>query len=250
VRGTDAEAVGFHLHHKSAAVDMHFTKGLPLPKLTKDDEDLGRMKKNTIRNLIFLEKEINKGVPNSKKKKILFETQPYINHNMIKERENKLGKEYLDSFKKSSFFSTPKGIVSILNNDKIRKNNNIGFLFDASHIFIAIKNSINNREINENFDECIKKIIKVSKGRVYQLHLASPTKCESGVYIDEQGELKKSNEVDRKILDIAKEVLKNNPNLKVITIEVEADLDPVSYYKKLVQQAELVVKELNLRVEK
>jgi hypothetical protein len=68
------------------------------------------------------------------------------------------------------------------------------------------------------------------------------------VYVDTQEKLVKGDENSMMMLRIAKDVLKNNPLLQTISLEIDTYLDPVNHAKELVAQAELVAEELALEV--
>jgi uncharacterized protein (UPF0276 family) len=119
----------------------------------------------------------------------------------------------------------------------------------VAHVFISVKTRIDNKELNDDVYSYISKIINAIKGRIYELHIACPVKLAEGLYVDDQKELG-TDDMSRQVWKIAKQVYQANPDILSITLEIDTNLDPVSHAKKLVQQAEMVAKELNLKVEK
>ena len=254
VRKADAGTAGFHAYNKMLPVELHVMKNKPLPEGIFEKESLEQIRNNIVKNLVFLEREINKNNSNYNRKlngkKILFETQPYTNFSKLKNSANKIGEREMMILRKAGMMSTPKFLASILNNKQIKGNNNMGFLFDISHVFISVKTMIENKELNEELEAYIKKVIDASKGSVYQLHIACPTTLAKGVYVDDQAELKKGECMSKQVLSIAKQVLQANPGVVSIALEIDTHLNPVAHAKKLVEQAEMVANELGLKVEK
>jgi uncharacterized protein (UPF0276 family) len=162
---------------------------------------------------------------------------------------NKFTEQHMMLMRKVGMMSTPEFILSILDDKRIKDNNNIGFLFDVAHVFISVKTRIDNKELNDDVYSYISKIINAIKGRIYELHIACPVKLAEGLYVDDQKELG-TDDMSRQVWKIAKQVYQANPDILSITLEIDTNLDPVSHAKKLVQQAEMVAKELNLKVEK
>jgi hypothetical protein len=246
IMSSDAKVIGFHTYSKVLQIEAHAMKGEPLDNQSYEIRNEGEVRESVIENLLCLEHEINKSLADDKEKKILFETYPYANFNRIKEKKNVLSKECLTFLKKAGMLNRPEFLRSVFEDERIKSNDNIGFLFDIAHVFVAINNLVNDGEIKANRDECIKEIIDVTRGRVYQLHLSAPRNFGDNVYVDKQEKLVKGGEDSMMMLRIAKEVLKNNPLLQTISLEIDTHLDPVSHAKELVAQAELVAKELNL----
>jgi hypothetical protein len=247
ITSEDAETAGFHTYNKTLPVFLHMVKNKPLPEWIYEKESLEQIRENTIKNLLFLESMINSKGSN---KKILFETQPSTNYSKLKNPQNKVTEQEMIIMRKTGMMNTPEFIASILNDKRIKDNKSIGFLFDTAHILISVKTMIESKEINDDVDSYFSKIIKACKGRVFQLHIARPTIMAKGVYVDDQEALRKGDKMSQQVLIIAKKVLQANPDIKSVTLEIDTYLEPVEHAKKLVQQTEMVVKELNLKVEK
>jgi len=247
MRSADGRAVGFHTYNITLLIEAHVRFGKPMPEYFLKDESLEQIKEHVVKNLLFLEKKINHG--KKAKKKILFETQPYMDFSKLKNPMNKFTEQHMMLMRKVGMMSTPEFILSILDDKRIKDNNNIGFLFDVAHVFISVKTRIDNKELNDDVYSYISKIINAIKGRIYELHIACPVKLAEGLYVDDQKELG-TDDMSRQVWKIAKQVYQANPDILSITLEIDTNLDPVSHAKKLVQQAEMVAKELNLKVEK
>jgi hypothetical protein len=243
---SDAKVIGFHTYSKVLQIEAHAREGKPLGnqscEIKSEEETRGLM----IENLLCLEQEINQSLAGNKKKKILFETYPYADFNKIKDKKNILSKEQLVFLKKAGMLNSPAFLRSVFEDERIKGNESIGFLFDTAHVFVAVNNLVNDGEIKADRDKCIKDIIEVTKGRAYQMHLSTPKNCGDNLYVDAQEKLVKGGKDSMMMLRIAKEVLKNNPLLQTISLEIDTHLEPVNHAKELVAQAELVAKELNL----
>jgi hypothetical protein len=247
IKSSDAGIAGFHAYHKTLPVFFHMIKNKPLPGWINEKESFEQIRENIIKNLVLLDSMINLG---QDKKKILFETQPSTDYSKLKNSQSKITEEEMVIMKRAGMMSTPDFIGSILDDKRIKHNKNIGFLFDTAHVLISVRTRIENKELNDRFESYIMKIINACKGRIYQIHIARPTTPDRGVYIDDQEALRKRDEMSRQILDIAKKIIQANPKLVSVTLEMNTYLEPVSHAKKFVEQAEMVVKELGLKVEK
>jgi hypothetical protein len=247
IRNSDGKAVGFHAYQNTLRIEAHVRFGKPLSDSFLQDESLKQIRKNIVKNLLYLEKKVNKGLVNQKK--ILFETQPYVDFTKLKNPMNKVSEQQMVLVRKAGMMSSPEFILSILDDKKIKANKNIGFLFDVAHIFISVQTRIDNNELKEDVDSYISKIINDTKGRIYEMHIACPIKLTEGLYVDDQKELG-TDDMSRQAWKIAKQVYQANPDILSITLEIDTHLEPVEHVKKLVQQGELVTNELSLKVEK
>lgn len=166
-------------------------------------------KLQTISNIRFLRKNTNK--------KIIFESAPYYPGTNNPERRK---------------VTSPKFIESLLKHAD-------GYLFDASHNFITMKNL--EKEGNKEYE---KEILRVTKGRVKEMHLNCPTKTEEG-YRDNHT-IFTGKEYEKEFLDFVKKVLRNNPQLEIINLEMNTNSSPEEHAKILVQQARYLKKKLRI----
>jgi len=247
---SDAEVTAFHIHYTSWRLELFALQGIAFDEASLEDLPEKKIKERVIKNLVKLEKEINHGLPDSEKKKILFETYPYTNFNLVNDRKNNVSDKQLAFLRKAGLMNRPEFLKDIFNDKRVASNPNLGFLFDVAHVFISIHNLANESLLKESGDECIKSIIDATRGKVYRLHITGVHEIENELYWDKQAEIKAGDKISMALLGIAKEVLNNNPHLNTITLEVETGLAPVKHAKKLVQQAEMVAKVLKLKVEK
>ena len=248
IRKSDAKAVGFHAYYKTQLIENHVRHGKPLPEGIFENESLEQIRERIVKNLVFLERNINKGL--KKQKKVLFETQPFMDFTKLKNPVNKVSDQEMKLMKRAGMMCTPDFISSVLNDKRIKNNKNIGFLFDIAHVFISVKTRFERKELNDEIESYMKKIIGACKGKVYQMHIACPVEIARGCFVDDQVELKKGDILSDHMLSIARQILKANPDIKSITLEIDTYLEPVPHAKKMIQQAKMVAKELNLKVEK
>ncbi|MFH0870625.1 MAG: hypothetical protein V1866_06245 [archaeon] len=244
VMAGDTRTIGFHIYHEVLSLEKHALKGAPLVEVDygKSDETI---RESMIKNLLFLEHEINKSLEEKDKKRIMFETYPYANFNKVKERKNDLTEKQLRLLARIGMFATPEFLESVIEDKRIKDNKNIGFLFDTAHIFIALYNLTKEGMIKEELDKCIGRVIEATKGRVFEMHICAPKKSGE-VYHDFQKKLERGEEGSEAMLKIAKMVLKSNPQLETITIEVDTFQDPVTHATILSEQVDMVSKELKL----
>jgi uncharacterized protein (UPF0276 family) len=158
-------------------------------------------------NTKFLRKNLNK--------KIIFESRPYI--------------KGLTTSKKST---SPNFIEQLLNYSN-------GYLFDISHNFVTMKN------LGNEGKEYRKEILKVTGGKVLQIHLNCPLKKEGGDFIDVHG-IFQGKDYEKEVLDFARDVIKNNPQLSVITLEMTTNSSPEEHVNILIQQAKYLKKKLDI----
>lgn len=166
-------------------------------------------KKRTIQNIRFLQKYSYK--------KIIFESPPYFNNEWGAKRKRIASQKFIKKILKQAD----------------------GYLFDVSHNFITMKQF---EKEGKNYQ---KEILEITRGRVLQMHLNACTKNTKDEYTDEHNTyvgLKHEKEE----LDFAREVLKNNPQLKIITLEMTTNKSPEEHAKILVQQAKYLKKKLRI----
>lgn len=249
VRDSDASVVGFHIHYSTWVLEKHALEGIPIDGLRLPRLSNKEIVERIISNLVSLYETINRDLPLNNKKKVVFESYPYVNFNIALDCKNLLNDEQLAFLRGAGLMNKPYFLNSILSDERIKNNPNLGFLFDVAHVFISANNLSREGLINESRDELISSIIDVTKGRVFQLHLTGVYELGSGFFDDRQVEIGK-DKTSKILLNIAKQVINHNPGLNTITLEIETGLKPLEHAKKLVQQAEMVKKELGLKVEK
>lgn len=163
----------------------------------------------TLSNIKFIRKNTGK--------KIIFESAPYYPGNNNPERRK---------------VTSPRFIESILKYSD-------GYLFDISHNFITMKNL--EKEGKKDYEE---EILRVTKGKVREIHLNCPTKTEEG--FRDNHSIFTGKEYEKEFLEFTKKVLKNNPQVEVINLEMTTNSLPEEHAKILVQQAKYLKKKLKL----
>ncbi len=157
-------------------------------------------------NVRFLRKRLNK--------KIIFESPPYIR-----------------GLRSSKKVVSPKFVGQLISYSD-------GYLFDVSHNFVTMKN------LGEEGKEYRKGILGVTKGKVLQMHLNCPIKKEES-FID--GHMPFSGKkYEKEVLDLARDVIKNNLPMEVLTLEMTTNLPPEEHARVLVRQAKYLKKELGI----
>jgi sugar phosphate isomerase/epimerase len=243
---SDSKIAGFHVYYKAYAVYKHLKDGISLKGIDLSIKSPEELAKKMISNLLMLEKLINQGIPDKKKKFILFETWPYFDFASIVEEGTYIKPEFQNLGEAAAVFNTPQFIKKILDDKKVVSNGRIGFLFDASHIFCAANNIIMKKKLSETPDNYIDKIINACRGRIHQLHLGVPVKRKNRSYFDIHGAFIPGDALSESIINTGRKVLLANPHLSTITLEIDTHTNPVAHAKKLVEQVLLISKELNL----
>ena len=151
------------------------------------------------------------------KKKIIFESPPYFNNEWGAKRKK---------------IASPKFVKAVLKQAD-------GYLFDVSHNFITMKH------LEKEGIDYRKEILEVTKGKVLQMHLNAVTQKTEEEYNDDH-HIYIGLKHEQEELDFAKEVLKNNPQLKIITLEMTTNTSPEEHAKIIVQQAKYLKKKLEI----
>ncbi|MBU1198568.1 MAG: hypothetical protein KKF46_02605 [Nanoarchaeota archaeon] len=248
IRTENAYTAGFHICHK-----IYFKEGKLVLKdeideksITIHDEEV--VFNNILNNLLQIEKLINKGFPEDKKKKVLFETNTFYDPKILEKRDYKSEKEKL-TVELVKYFSSLEFYKKILNHPKIH-NENFGLLFDVAHVIATASTNVLSKIYKGTQDDFINELINISKGRVYQLHLNAPKgNLKTGI-IDGHKSFTLDEPKTELILGYAKEILNQNPNLTTVTLEMYTNQEPVKHAQILAEQAELVAKKLDIEVEK
>lgn len=241
MRESDSPVIGFHLYFKPNPIMYYLVHRHPLKRediLVLDDSDI---KEHVIKNLSFLHDTINSG---SSKKKVSFETYPYSEAERINRFDQELFPEFQKILDVGNKLSSVEFISGLLEEKELKKRG-IGFLFDIVHVLIAADTRAERKEIDESAEGYIDRIIHATAGRVHQLHINAPKMIGKGLG-DLHAEIVKGEALSEQVLRIGRKVLKHNPKLSVITLEIDTDLGPKEHAKKLIEQARLIQKELKL----
>jgi len=178
---------------------------------------------NTRKSLRFLDHEINK--------KIIFELLwlPYkIASSTGPERESGLystGMDYMQDVVKST---------------------NAGVLLDVAHTLTSASTRINSNNYKGTVKDYFLDVLNAGSKDIFQMHINCPGYTKSEGFMDKHFAFKSSGIESRTVFECAKEAISVSPNLKMITLEVEPQLEPVEHARFMIKQAKLVRKKLNL----
>ncbi len=168
-------------------------------------------RRRTIKSIKFLKKNIPQ--------KIIFESPPYINNHWGRKRRKIASPEYIKKLLKYSD----------------------GYLFDISHNFITMKN-LEKQGINEYR----RKILQTTKGKVLQIHLNCPVLKNNELWIDSHSWFT-GRRYENEVLDFTKDVLKMNPQLKIITLEIKTNKPALEHAQILIQQVKYLREKLDIK---
>lgn len=178
---------------------------------------------NTKKSLRFLDHELNK--------KILFELLWFpIEVASASEFE-----------KKSGLYSTSldymKDIVS---------STNAGVLLDLSHTLTSASTKIRSNNYKGTEKDYFMDVLAAGSKDIFELHINCPGYTKLDGFMDKHFGFKSSGIESKTIFECTAEAVAVSPNLKMITLEIEPQLEPIEHARFMVKQAKLVRKKLNL----
>lgn len=159
-------------------------------------------------NVSFLRKNIGK--------RIIFESPPHRG-----------------SLKASMKVVSPEFIEKMINYSD-------GYLFDVAHNFITLKAFEKQGKMDYK-----DKIIQKTKGKVLQMHLNCPLKDKDGNFVDAHLTFT-GRDYEEEVLNFAREVINANPQLQVLTLEMNTNTLPKEHAEILIRQAKYLKKKLNV----
>ncbi len=236
---SDAPIVGFHCGY--AAEEIYKMKAFPnIPKgalITDEKELVNRISEN----LNCLDEKINS------QKQIVIETLDYTREQEIKWKLqsdevqiNRYEIERIISIYGTNasllYVNEPKFIEKILSQTKVK------YLCDTAHIFITADTKIHNKEFNGEIEDYFIKMNLATTGKIYQIHLSVPAGDAEKGYSDVHKKFVEGDYLSSQILDLTKEMIE--PELKVVTLEIDTRLKPTKHAKEMVKQAEYIMKKL------
>jgi hypothetical protein len=128
---------------------------------------------------------------------------------------------------------------------RVLSESDAGFLFDIGHNLCSGVTKILENEFSGAIQDYFSQIIEATGGKTYQIHLNVPGGSEKTGYVDKHMPFVKGDVAGEQTIDLAKRVISASPRLKTITLEINSNrVSPKEHAKLLVQQAELVTKEL------
>lgn len=246
ISSSDSKSIGFHVYYKIMPVYNHIVFNTPLKGINLKVDDMESLCRMIIDNLLLLEKKINYSLPEKEKKCVIFESCPYLDFSAVVPDHKNIDPEHQKIAEITGMFNKPEIIMRILNDEKVRENRRIGFLFDIAHVFCAVNGLAKKKIIIGSVDDTMKEIIRLTKGKVLEVHLNTPMKVSEFSYKDSHGALEEGNGLSDEMIDYTRQIISLNPQLDMITLEVDTGLKPEEHTKKLVEQAKLIAKELKL----
>ncbi len=281
IRESEAPVVGFHCGYSAENVyKMKAASNVPkiscflqrLESITKanvlpGDEnnsesgviftDPNELSSRITKHIVLLERLVNSGIPEEKRKQLLLETLEYmrerpINWDIQSDEVKANRKEMEETLRKygincgQEFITDPSFVRKVL--DEAGKENikPIGFLFDIGHNFIAADAKINDRRFQGTIEDYFAEMLWASNGRTYQMHLTVPQGNEQEGYLDIHNTFSPGDKLSDRIVELAKGVVVKSPELMVVTLEMGTNLKPIEHAKEMLKQAEYARKVLNL----
>ena len=233
---------------------LQITNGNESSGIFTDPEELAF---RITKNIVLLERLVNSGISEEKRKQILLETLEYmrerpLNWEIQSDEVKANRREMEETLKKygincgQEFITDPRFIRKVL--DDARKENfkPIGFLFDVGHNFIAADAKINGKKFNGTIDDYFNEMLKASNGRTYQMHLTVPQGNDEEGYLDIHNTFRSGDTLSDRVVELAKGVVERSPELLVVTLEMGTGLKPLEHAKEMLKQAEYSRKVLNL----
>jgi len=119
----------------------------------------------------------------------------------------------------------------------------IGFLFDISHVFITAEAKINLGLYSGTIEDYFNELIDIVKDKIYQIHVNVPEDNTKDGYSDAHLPFSPEDALSRRILSLTQQVIRNSPNLKVITLEIRGskNLMPTEFARLMNQQASVIL---------
>lgn len=258
IRSSDAPVVGFHLGYSAESVYkmMAFPN---TPALDSIIENRAFLLKRIADNVTGLERLINSTLIRQESKRIVLETLDYSRERKIpwelQREEARLHREEIQGVVKQ--YGINAGLLHVTEPDfvkKLLKNTEqlkptvpIGFLFDVAHNFISADAKSQANLFVGTTNEYFERMLHVTNGKIYQLHLTVPAGDRETGYSDRHRQFTPGDKLSDRIMGLAKAVYKSAPEIQVITLEIkEPELLPIEHARRMVQQKEYVARELSL----
>lgn len=131
-------------------------------------------------------------------------------------------------------------------NDKHCPENPAGFTFDVAHIFISADAKIHDGLFFGSIEDYFQSMLDVVADRICQLHLTVPAGNDEIGYADHHCAFMPGDPLSDRIMKLSKMVFQQTPNVEFITLEIKTDLPSIEHAKKMIKQAEYIIKELDL----
>lgn len=257
IRNSDAPTVGFHLGY--SAKKMYNIKSFPnVPKensLITCREELFNI---TANNIISLEQIINEELPKTNQKQLVLETLDYsrkasqINWEIQPDEVKANKPEILKTIER---YGLNAGLLYVTDLSFIKETfeevdpcnlKPIGLLFDVAHNLTSADTKRYNGEFEGTNEDYFDKLLDISNGRTYQLHINVPEGNDEVGYIDRHWIFTPGDKLSDYVLELTKYVVEQSPELLVVTLEMDTGLEPVKHAKKMIEQARYMIKKLKI----
>ncbi|HSN50267.1 MAG TPA: hypothetical protein VLR52_03470 [Bacteroidales bacterium] len=254
IRAADAPVIGFHCGFAAAKVfKMKAFSDIPVfgTLYTVESDLYDQM----MINLAALEEIINGPLPVYQWKCILIESMDYIrplpvdwsiqsdevirNRKVIEETIHKIGVNA-----GYRFVHKPSFLRSLLHPSNQRPVPNTGFLWDISHNFITADSKIAEGSFAGTIEDYFEEVLKAVGTKTMQIHVNVPSGDSKSGYLDHHLPFKKKDALSDRILELTRFVVKNAPELKVITLEISGGPDPVIFARDMALQAKYFVQQV------
>ena len=255
IRESEAPVIAFHCGYSAENVyKMKAASNVPKPGVIFTDPN--ELSSRITKNIVLLEKLVNSGISEGRRKQILLETLEYMRQRPLnwdiqsdEVKANRLEME--ETLKKygincgQEFVTDPSFIKKVLDDAGKENVKPIGFLLDVGHNFIAADAKRHDRKFNGTTEDYFDEMLKASNGRTYQLHLTVPQGNEQEGYLDIHNTFRPGDELSDLIVNLTKEVVRRSPELMVVTLEMGTGLKSLEHAKEMIKQTVYVRKVLN-----
>jgi hypothetical protein len=256
IRESEAPVVGFHCGYSAENVyKMKAASNVPKPGIIYTDPS--KLSYRISRNIAALERLVNSGIPEDKRKQVILETLEYMRERPliwdIQSDEVKANRKEMEETLKrygincgQEFITDPSFIEKVLETSREETLKAIGFLFDVGHNFIAADSKKHDKKFHGTIEDYFDAMLKSSAGRTYQVHLTVPGGNQEEGYLDIHNIFKHGQELSERIIELARLVVARSHELKVVTLEMNTGLKPIEHAEEMIRQTEYARNVLNL----
>jgi sugar phosphate isomerase/epimerase len=248
IRHSDAPVVGFHCGYASSQVyKMSAYSDIPVPE--KSYNDALQLRAVMLENLRIIDGVINHGLCLEKQKRILIESMDYIRPQPVdwsmQSEETRKNREAIEETISTlgvnaglRFVHELSFLDSLLHPPDNESVAEIGYLFDISHLFITADAKIHEGIFIGSIEDYFEEVMRIAGSKIRQIHVNVPSGNEARGYLDQHRPFMKNDPLSDRILELARYVIKNAPDLSVITLEMAGHSDPLIFAVDMVKQAE------------
>jgi len=253
IRNTDSPVVAFHCGFSAQKVYKMraYPDAAVASTIYKNRQDL----LSTItKNIIGIDRLLNQSVSTDLKKQVLLEPMDFSREKPvnwhIQSDEIKAHQQEIDQVFKEYGSNAALQWVSDISffDDLFRELGNcdghsIGFLFDISHVFITADAKINSTMYSGTIEGYFDELIEIVKDKIFQIHVNVPDGNPEDGYADAHLPFREGNALSDRIMSLTRQVIRNSPNLKVVTLEIRGSKDssPTDFANSMIEQASLIL---------